>query len=213
MGNLDVMTTLLVRLLGLDPLNVPAPVVLLGFTMTVMWATFLVWLVWTILRFVFVTAADLLEVASSKQRIVIARGLTRHDFEQVRKGIRAWRLLLIRHGSDDYLRHMAGEADRQIGRTRHDVISMKLALSNTGEVTLSWKLPVHRRLGTQFRCFADVRDNGTGGEMLTGMLRHYDEIEVLASDVPNPTRIYFLLKRFRTVTGADGVRQNLVLPE
>ena len=213
MGNLDVMTALLVKLFGIDPISVPPPVQLLGFTMTALWATFLVWTAWSILRFVFNTAADMFEVSQSKQRIVIARGLTRHDYEQVRKGIRAWRLLVVRYGSDDYLRTMAGESDRQAGRTRYDVINMKLALSNIGEVTLSWKLPVHRRLGTQFRCYADIREGGAGGEMLTGMLRHYDEIEVLPAEVPNPTRVYFLLKRFRVVTAADGVRQNIVLPE
>ena len=213
MGNLDVMTAMLVKLFGIDPLTVPPPVQLLGFTMTVMWATFLVWFVWAILRFVFATAADLLEVSQSKQRIVIARGLTRHDFEQVRKGIKAWRLLLVRYGSDDYLRAMAGESDRQLGRTRFDVLNMKLALSNIGEITLSWKLPIHRRLGTQFRCYIDIREGGAGGEVLTGMLRHYDEIEVLPAEVANPSRVYFLLKRFRVVTAADGVRQNIVLPE
>ena len=213
MGNLDVMTVLLVKLFGIDPLGVPAPVQLLGFTLTAIWVTFLVWISWTILRFVFNTAADMLEVSHSRQRMVIARGLTRHDYEQVRKGIRSWRLLLVRYGSDDYLRAMAGDSDRQTGRTRFEVINMRLALTNIGEVTLTWKLPVHRRLGTQFRCYADIRDGGAGGEVLTGMLRHYDEIEVLPADVPSPTRVYFLLKRFRVVTAADGVRQNMVLPE
>jgi hypothetical protein len=213
MGNFDVMTALLVKLLGIDPISVPPLVQLLGFTMTVMWMTVLVWVVWSILRFVFTTASDLFDVSQSKQRIVIARGLTRHDFEQVRKGVRAWRLLLVRYGSDEYLRTMAGDADRQAGRTRYDVINMKLALSNIGEVTLSWSLPIHRRLGTQFRCYIDIRDGGSGGEVLTGMLRHYDEIEVLTAEVTNPTRVYFLLKRFRAVIGADGQKQNIVLPE
>ena len=36
------------------------------------------------------------------------------------------------------------------------------ALSPTGEVSLSWALPVHRRLGTQFRCFIDIRGTGAG---------------------------------------------------
>ena len=213
MGNLDVMTTLLVRLLGVDPLNVPAPILLLGFTIEVLWATALVWFAWTVLRLAFVGMADFFEVGSQKQSIVIARGLTKHDFEQVRKGVRAWRLLVVRHGSDDYLRAMAGEADRHAGRTRYDVITMKLALSTIGEVTLSWNLPVHRRMGTQFRCFIEVRPGGAGGDMLSGMLRHYDEIEVLPADVPNPGRVYFLLKRFRVLTSADGTKQNFALPE
>ena len=213
MGEMDVMTTVLIGLLGIDPLGVPWPVRLLGFTVTVMFATGLVWAVWTILGYVFATASEMFDVATSKQKIVIARGLTRHDFEQIRKGVRAWHLLLVRYGSDDYLRTMAGEADKQAGRTRYDIIKMRLALSPIGEVTLSWKLPVHRRLGTQFRCYIDIRADGTGTEVLTGMLRHYDEIEVLASEVGVPKRVYFLLRRYRTVASADGGRQNIVLPE
>ena len=213
MSEFDVMTGILMKLLGIDPLNVPVPVRLLGYTMTVMFTTGLVWMVWSILRYVFTTASEMFDVVSSKQRIVIARGLTRHDFEQVRKGIRAWHLLLVRHGSDDYLRTMAGEADKQAGRTRYDTIKMKLSLSAIGEVILQWSLPVHRRLGTQFRCYIDIRAGGAGGEVLTGMLRHYDEIEVLPSEVASPIRVYFLLKRFRTIPSADGGRQNFVLPE
>ena len=213
MSDLDVMTALLMKLLSVDPLNVPSPVRLLGFSMTVMFTTFLVWMVWYILRSVFNTTADVLDISTSKQSVVIARGLTRHDFEQMRKGIRNWNLLLVRYGSDDYLRNMAGESDRQAGRTRYQIIRMKLALSPTGEVSLSWALPVHRRLGTQFRCFIDIRGTGAGSDVLTGMLSHYDEIDVLPSDVPQPTRVYFLLKRFRSLASADGSRHNFALPE
>ena len=213
MGTLDVMTALLVRLLGVDPLIVPVPILLLGFTITVLWATALVWFAWTLLRVVFSGAAESLEVVRQKQRVVIARGLTRHDFEQVRKGVRAGRLLVVRHGSDDYLRMMAGAADRHAGRMRHEVITMSLGLSASGDVTLSWALPVHRRMGTQFRCFIELRPGEDGGDMLSGMLRHYDEIEVLPAVVANPTRVYFLLKRFRTITAGEGMKHNFVLPE
>jgi len=213
MGTLDVMTALLVRLLGVDPLIVPVPILVLGFTITVVWATALVWFTWTLLRLVFSGAAGSFEVGRQKQRVVIARGLTRHDFEQVRKGVRAWRVLVVRHGSDDYLRMMAGAADRDAGRLRHEVITMSLGLSASGDVTLSWSLPVHRRMGTQFRCFIELRPGEAGGDMLSGMLRHYDEIEVLPAVVANPTRVYFLLKRFRMITAGESMKHNFVLPE
>jgi hypothetical protein len=213
MGNLDVMTVVLSKLLGLDPLNIPGPVMLLGFAMTIMLATGTVWIVWRIMTAVFATAAEMLEIQTTKQQMVIARGLTRHDYEQVRKGIKAWYLLLVRYGTEDYLRTMSGEADRSIGRPRYSTLPMKLSLSPTGEVTLRWSLPLHRRLGTQFRCFIDLREGGSGPGVLTGMLKHYDEIEVLETDVHSPKRVYFLLKRFRMVTTVEGIRQNFVLPE
>lgn len=212
MGNLDVMTVALVRLLGIDALNVPVPVLLLGFTMTVLWVVLIVWAIWTFLRAVLSTISDMLDVRQAKHTIAIARGLTKHDFEQIRKGIKAWRLLLVRYGTDEYLRGMASDTDRQVGRTRFEIINMKLALSNIGEVTLSWNLPVHRRLGTQFRCYIDLREGGVGSDVLTGMLSHYDEILVQPTEAANPQRVYFLLKRFRVVTSTEGVKQNIVMP-
>ena len=212
MGNLDVMTVALVRLLGIDPLNIPVPVQLLGFTMSVLWIAGLVWVIWTFLRFALATVSDILDVHQAKHSIAIARGLTKHDFDQIRRGIKAWRLLLVRYGPDEYLRGMASDADRALGRTRFDVINMKLALSNIGEVTLTWNLPVHRRLGTQFRCYIDLREGGVGSDVLTGMLSHYDEILVQPPESAHPQRVYFLLKRFRIVTSADGVKQNIVMP-
>jgi hypothetical protein len=212
-SNLDAMTSLLARLLGLDPLGVPAPVALLGLVMTVMLVTFVVWVVWRILGQISIWTADMLEVQSVRQRITVARGLTRHDFDQVRKGVRAWHVLLVRYGSDDYLRGMAGEPDRQVGRPRYTTLPMKLALSRVGEVTLHWSLPVHRRMGSQFRCYIEVRPGGSSPEVLTGMLKHYDEIEVLEPEVASPSRVYFLLKRFRVVTNAEGIRHNFVYPE
>jgi len=132
---------------------------------------------------------------------------------RVRKAIRGWHLLLIRYGSDDYLRTMAGETDRNVGRPRYSILPMKLSLSPTGEVLLSFALPVHRRLGTQFRCFIDTRKGDMGPSVLTGMLKHYDEIDVIESEMPEPSRVYFTLKRFPVVTTAEGIRQNQVRPE
>jgi hypothetical protein len=108
---------------------------------------------------------------------------------------------------------MAGEADRSIGRPGYATLPMKLSLSATGEVVLGWTLSVHRRLGTQFRCYIATRAGGDGPAMLTGMLAHYDEIEVLPPEVSEPRRFYFLVKRFPTTATAEGARQNFVLPE
>ena len=213
MNNLGVMASVLVGLLGLDPLRIPAPILLLGFILDVTIATALVLAVWAALKMIGGQIKEMLEIQSTKQRMVIARGLTRHDYEQVRKAIRNWQLLLVRFGTDDYLRNMAGPGDRDVGRPRYATAAMSLSLSPTGEVILQWSLPVHRRLGTQFRCFIETRHGVAGPSVLTGMLKHYDEIEILDAAVENPQRVYFLLKRFPVVTTAEGIRQNFVLPE
>jgi hypothetical protein len=213
MGNFDVMTALLAKLLGLDPVSIPIPIAVMGMVLDIALATLVVVAVWFTLKLATGFAADVLEVQNLRQRLVVARGLTRHDFEQVRKAIRGWYVLMIRYGTDDYLRNMAGEADRNVGRPRYSTLPMKLSLSATGEAVLGWTLPVHRRLGTQFRCYIATRAGADGPAMLTDMLAHYDEIEVLPPDVPEPSRLYFLVKRFPTTTTAEGTRQNFVLPE
>jgi hypothetical protein len=178
-----------------------------------MLVTLVVWVVWRILGQVGIWIADALEVQSVRQSVIVARGLTRHDFDQVRKGVRAWQVLLVRYGSDEYLRGMAGEADRHVGRPRYIRLKVHLSLSAVGEMALRWTLPVHRRMGTQFRCFVELRPGGSPAEVITGILKHYDAIEVAQPDPASPGRVYFLLRRFPTITSAEGVRNNFVRPE
>ncbi len=179
MDRFSVMTMVLAAILGQDPLRIPEPIQFLGFLLDIGVISFIACMTWFTLKFLGQFITDALEIQTGKHRLVIARGLTRHDFEQVRKAIRGWNLLLIRYGSDDYLRTMAGETDRNVGRPRYAILPMKLSLSPTGEVLLSFSLPVHRRLGTQFRCFIDTKKGDMGPSVLTGMLKHYDEIEVI----------------------------------
>jgi hypothetical protein len=213
MGTIGVMTGILVALLGLDPLRVPGPISLLGFVLDAGVLTGVVATVWYGMHFVTNTVNDALEIQNVKRKLVIARGLTKHDFDQVRKSIKGWNVLLVRYGTEDYLRAMAGEGDRTIGRPRFSTSPMSLSLSGNGEVILNFSLSIHRRLGTQFRCFIETRGESTGPSVLTGMLRHYDEIDIIEPEVENPTRIYFLLRRYATITTADGIKQNFVHPE
>jgi hypothetical protein len=213
MPNIGVMQLFLARLLGIDVVAIPAPIQLLGMVLDVAIITGVAWSVWNGLMLIGRAIVDTLEVNGVQQRLVIARGLTRHDFDQVRKSIRGWRLMVVRYGTDDYLRALAGEADRYIGRPRYASSNMQLSLSSSGEAILRWKLPVHRRLGTQFRCYIVTRQGGDGLSVLADILKHYDEIEVLKSDLPERRHIYFLLAHFQIVTTAEGLRNNYTAPE
>jgi hypothetical protein len=213
MADFGLMQGLLANLLGLDPLRVPLPLQLLGMMLDVAMATAVVAVVWNALMGIGRMIAETLEIQGAKHRLVIARGLTRHDFDQVRKSIRGWRVMVVRYGTEEYLRALAGEADRHIGRPRHSSGRMRISLSASGEAILSWSLPVHCRMGTQFRCYIVTRKGGTGFSVLADILKHYDEIEVLQPDLPERTRIYFLLSHFPIIASAEGVRNNYVAPE
>src|ERR1019366_3267692 len=166
--------------------------------------------VWNALMGIGRMIAETLEIQGAKHRLVIARGLTRHDFDQVRKSIRGWHVMVVRYGTEEYLRALAGEADRHIGRPRHSSGRMRISLSASGEAILSWSLPVHRRMGTQFRCYIVTRKGGAGFSVLADILKHYDEIEVLQPDLPERKRIYFLLSHFPVIASAEGVRNNYI---
>jgi len=213
MPNTGVMQGLLAILLGVDPLRAPLPLQLLGMILDVALVTATVWGVWTAFAALGRMIADTLEIQGAKHRLIIARGLTRHDFDQVRKSIRGWRVMVVRYGTEEYLRLLAGEADRNIGRPRHSSSGMKISLSASGEAILSWSLPIHRRLGTQFRCYILTRKGGAGFSVLADILKHYDEIEVLQPDLPERKRIYFLLSHFPEIASAEGVRNNYIAPE
>ena len=213
MANIGAMTGVLAVLLGIDPLRVPLPLEVMGMILDVALATSVVWGVWAAFAAIGRFVSDTLEVQAAKHRLVIARGLTRHDFDQVRKSIRGWRVMVVRYGTEEYLRLLAGEEDRHIGRPRHSSSGMRISLSNSGEAILSWSLPVHRRMGTQFRCYILTRKGGAGFSVLADILKHYDEIEVLQPDLPGRKRIYFLLSHFPVIASAEGVRNNYIAPE
>jgi hypothetical protein len=213
MANSGVMQGLLAILIGVDPLRVPLPLQVLGMMLDIALDTLAVWAVWTTLKAFGAMIAETLEVQGAKHRLIIARGLTRHDFDQVRKSIRGWRVMVVRYGTEEYLRLLAGEADRNIGRPRHSSSRMRISLSASGEAILSWTLPVHRRMGTQFRCYILTRKGGAGFSVLADILKHYDEIEVLQPDLPERKRIYFLLAHFPVINSAEGVRNNYIAPE
>jgi hypothetical protein len=203
----------LARLLGLDTVTIPEPILMLGMAIDIAVIVAVVCGVWNGLMAIGRQIAETLEVNGVSHRLIIARGLTRHDFDQVRKSILGWRLLVVRYGTDDYLRSLAGNADRQIGRPRHISRNMRLRLSASGEAILRWTLPVHRRMGTQFRCYVLTRKGAGGLAVLSDILKHYDEIDVLPSDLPERRRVYFLLKHFEEITTAEGARNNYAAPE
>jgi hypothetical protein len=209
----NITAVFLARLLGLDTVTIPEPIQMLGLMIDAAVVVAVACVVWNAVMLIGRAIAEMLEANGVKQRLIIARGLTRHDFDQVRKSIRGWRLMVVRYGTDDYLRSLASDADRYVGRPRRASSGMSLKLSASGEAILRWSLPVHPRLGTQFRCYVVTRKGAGGLAVLSDILKHYDEIEVLPSDLPDRRRVYFLLKHFEEITTAEGARNNYVAPE
>lgn len=78
---------------------------------------------------------------------------------------------------------------------------------------LTLKLPVHKRIGTQFKCFADVKD-AQHMVQARALLENCDRIrDVTVSKGIHSNRIYFILDRFGETTTIDGLKNNIVFPE
>lgn len=128
--------------------------------------------------------------------------------------------LIIRYGTDQYIEKMASEIDKQNGQLQNRVIDILTTTNpDTKETEFTLALPVHSRLGTQFKCFADIEEKLSPTEMdsLLNQLQTYLQSTKLVSDVSvssseHQHRVYFLLNRFGSVKTADGFLNNHCFP-
>ena len=105
--------------------------------------------------------------------------------------------LLVRHGRDEYLEKMASDQERYEGRLLNRVIRIT-DLSAAGLAT--FELPVHRRLGTQFKLFIEGRDGDTV-DRLVGAPCFFDGDR-------DGNKIWFLHQGFPIVDTLDDHRNN-----
>lgn len=120
--------------------------------------------------------------------------------------------LLIRYGTDSYLQGLASERDKFDGRLQNKIIPIKVEESDSGNARFILSLPIHQRMGTQFKCFAEVRsskDLEVASKALNACERIYD-ISKSSSQFKN--RVYFLLKDFGTSKSVDGIENNVCYP-
>jgi hypothetical protein len=121
--------------------------------------------------------------------------------------------LIVRYGSDQYIEHMASDREKYDGRLLNEVVKVVVDRSVDGSVAFSVDLPVHKRLGTQFKCYVDVHPDGPKDAVLEFLSSHDEISDVSASSgLKGGERIYFLLKKFATVTTVEGFKNNMCFP-
>jgi hypothetical protein len=142
-----------------------------------------------------------------KHKVVVAK--TKIPFE---KGVAKVRCLVVRYGTDQYIEHMASDREKYDGRLLNEVIPIRVI--RTGDaVSFEVDLPVHKRLGTQFKCYVEVPKGGPVAEIkkfLTGLADIHEVSE--SSSLDGGNRIFFLIKKFATVTSIDGFNNNMCFP-
>jgi len=145
----------------------------------------------------------------SRHTIALARRQLPFDHQILKP-----RCLIIRYGTDRYIERLASDRDRQDGRLQNRVIDVPIEVNDDGSTTFRLRVPVHKRLGTQFKCFADVQDASKIDEVMVFLSNCENVVSPDRSSSPlHPHRIFFLLRAFDVVESVDGHSNNMCLPE
>ena len=79
--------------------------------------------------------------------------MTRERYLQIKGQIEGFSCMHVRFGSDRYLSSLASDQEKYEGWLRNKVLPFDVS----GNATFTLRLPLHKRAGTQFKCFVTVR--------------------------------------------------------
>lgn len=145
--------------------------------------------------------------------IEFQRGINKTNYEEIIKFIDGFYCLVVRHGSDQYISTLASDQEKYEGRLKNKILPIRVSFDKSGNAILTLTLPVHKRMGTQFKCFVDLKDTNSVGQAQE-LFDNCDRIgEVSISKSVRSNRIYFLLDRFAEVTTIDFLKNNIIFPE
>jgi hypothetical protein len=145
--------------------------------------------------------------------VAFSRGMTRARYAQIKDQIDGFSCLHVRFGSDQYLSSLASDQEKYEGRLRNAILPIPMRFDSSGNAIFTLRLPLHKRIGTQFKCFVTVR-HADAVDAVKQFLQGCDRINNLSvSKSVKSNRIYFLLDRFDQVTTVDGHANNMAYPE
>lgn len=122
--------------------------------------------------------------------------------------------LIVRYGTDPYIEHFASDREKHDGRLQNRRIDVPITEHPDGSTTFRLRIPVHKRLGTQFKCFVDVQNASNVTEVLEFLSGCHSIVSPEHSSNPqHPNRIYFLLRAFNIVESIDQHTNNMCFPE
>lgn len=130
--------------------------------------------------------------------------------EGVPAEISALKYIHVRYGNDQYLSTLASDSERFHGRTRNRICKIS-TVRHGSSINILFDIKVHKRLGTQFKLFAECE--GDGQVVVDFLKRQKGVREPDAVAHPTGTRVYFLLDRFATVETVDKLENNMIYPE
>jgi hypothetical protein len=172
----------------------------------------------------------------SNHHFLLGEGITRAEYQKIAADIAGFYCLIVRHGTDEYISRMASDQERFEGRqqlklrpilvrygaatdergdnSKRCLSALKQKNASDEKVIFQLKLPVHKRLGTQFKCFAVSKDINKIPAIIS-MLNTCEHVsDIKQSGSYHKNRVYFLLDQFFVIdTITPGIRNNFVFPE
>ena len=101
------------------------------------------------------------DVSTRRFKVDLGRAISESVYKADWQGATSFGCLFLRFGADDYLVHLASNEEREIGRLRFEKRDMRLLFDRqSGSAYFDFTMPVHYRLGAQFKCYMD--DNSQG---------------------------------------------------
>lgn len=118
-----------------------------------------------------------------------------------------FKCLLVRYGTDEYIKSMANDQEKYDGRLRNQIIDCAFEDGH-----LSFSIPVHKRIGTQFKCFMEVSSREEAQMIIDAQENFKNIYDLSFSSSQHKNRIFFMLKDYGETTTVDGLKNNMIFP-
>lgn len=149
-----------------------------------------------------------------QHHFVLKEGVTREEYAALSRDIVAFYCLIIRYGTDEYISKMANDRERFEGRQLLKVRPISAAFDKNGQAKFKLRLPIHKTMGTQFKCFAEARSLHHVPAVIATLEKCEHASDVKQSDSYKRERVFFLLDEFTVVeTIHPGIKNNYIFPE
>jgi hypothetical protein len=127
------------------------------------------------------------------------------EYKELKNAV--FKCLVVRYGTDEYIKSMANDQEKYDGRLRNEIVDA----THTNGV-LSFNIPLHKRIGTQFKCFLEV-DTKEEAEEIVKQCDKFDGIYDLSfSSSQHKNRVFFLLKDYGETLTVDKLKNNMLFP-
>jgi len=121
--------------------------------------------------------------------------------------------LLVRYGTDNYIRYLASEQEKYEGRLQNKIIKLDIEPLGDRSYKLVLSIPIHKRIGTQFKCFVEAESENDAREVERAFEKCDNIEKVDISTSPYRNRVYFIIKKFRIEKTVDELENNFCFPE